>query len=183
MEETCSPNRNVIQGYIWGGYLAKSWRSFQAPDQPLETYLVALGLASELRQRPEDIKASLKVIHHGHTEAEVILDGFCLFEDCASSTLLRTFDHSDRAPMWIFEASAFTTGCLTGVDKALVSWNGEEMHLIHQAEYTTGHTYVSHPFYLEGDAKTQICVYQSENEQYDPVWACRTIDPNAVAVP
>ncbi|MEL6972505.1 MAG: hypothetical protein AAFO02_20230 [Bacteroidota bacterium] len=181
--ETCSPTRNVVQGYVWGGHLAKSWRFFQAPDQPQHSNLIALGLASDVRQRPEDIKASLKVINKGYKEAEVILDGFCLFEDCASSSLLRTFDYSDRAPMWIFEASAFTTGCLTGVDKALVSWNGEEMRLVYQAEYTTGHTYASHPFYLKGEATTQICHYQSENEQYDPVWACRTIDLNELAIP
>lgn len=181
--ETCSANRNVIQGYIWGGHLAKSWRYFQTPDQPKYSNLVALGLAAEVRQRPEDIKASLKIINNGTVESEVILDGFCLFEQCGSSSLLRTFDVSGPSLMWIFEASSFTTGCLTGIDKALISWDGQEMRLVHQAEYTTGHTYASHPFFLRDEAQTQICYYQSENEQYDPVWACRTVDATDPAIP
>lgn len=173
--ETCSEDRNVIQGYIWGGYLAKSWNFFQAPGE-LEPSLLALGLSGDMRQRPEDIKASLKIIKNGHQEQEVTIEGFCLFEECAASSLLRVFDFSDKAPLWIFEASIFSTGCLTGVDKALVSWDGNQLQLVHQAEYTTGHTYASNPFYLRGDEQTQICYYQNENEAYEPVWACRTLD-------
>lgn len=183
MVETCTPNRNVVEGYIWGGHLAKGWHYFQLPDQPKYSSIIALGLGSEVRQRPEDIKASMKIINDGELEAEVIIDGFCLFEDCGSSSLVRTFDVSTQSPMWIFEASIFTTGCLSGIDKALISWNGEEMNLIHQAEYTTGHTYASRPFFLQDEVQTQICHYQSENEEYDPVWACRTVNTATAVVP
>mgnify|MGYP000249883894 CR=1 FL=1 len=173
--ETCSANRNVVEGYVWGGHLAKSWNYFQAPGDK-EPSLLALGLSDENRQQPEDIKASLKIIRNGEQAQALTLKGICLFEQCAASSLLRVFDLSEKAPQWIFEASIFSTGCLTGVDKALISWDGNEMHLVHQAEYTTGHTYTSNPFYIRNSEQTQICYYQNENEAYEPVWACRTLD-------
>lgn len=177
--ETCTADRNVIRGYIWGGHLAKSWRYL--PDSYEDTQsLVAFGLANQHRQRPEDIKASLKIIRNGVQQAEVILNGFCLFEECGASSLLRVFDFAKEASLWMFEASTFTTGCLTGVDKALVSWDGQEMQLVYQAEYTTGHAYASYPFYLRSEAQTQICYYASENEDFDPVWTCRTLDGKVV---
>lgn len=177
--ETCTTDRNVIRGYIWGGHLAKSWRFLHNKDDNNPS-IVAFGLANQYRQRPEDIKASLKIIYNAGQEAEIILDGFCLFEECGASSLLRVFDYARESALWMFEASTFTTGCLTGVDKALVSWDGQEMRLIYQAEYTTGHTYASHPLYLRDEMQTQICYYESENENFDPVWTCRTLDGKVV---
>lgn len=173
--ETCSADRNVVRGYVWGGHLAKSWNYFQTPGEK-EPSLIALGLSNQQRRQPEDIKASLKIIQNGQQTGEVTLNGMCLFEQCAASSLLRVFDFSEKASLWMFEASIFSTGCLTGVDKALISWDGNELYLVHQAEYTTGYTYASNPFYLRASNQTQICYYQDENEAYEPVWACRTLD-------
>lgn len=179
--EACSADRNVYTGYIWGGYLAKSWQYFDLEGDGSKE-LIALGLSTNERQAPEDIRASLKIIEQGKEVKALELEGICLFEDCGASSLLRIFDLNTSDQTIVFESSVFTAGCLTGIDKALVAWDGQELQLIHRGEYTTGQTYASNPLYLRQATQTQVCYYKNENQSYDPVWNCQTLD-QTVAVP
>lgn len=178
----CQPDGNLQKGYIWGGYLAKSWRFFDV-DADGQQELIALGLSQDVRQQPQSIQAELKIIKASKEIAKLVLESFCLFEDCGSSSLLRIFDFRQSSGKTVFEASTFTTGCLTGIDKALIAWDGKQFQLVYQAEYTTGHIYASHPLYLRHAAQTQICYYDKENAQYDPIWSCQTVQTASVAVP
>lgn len=179
--EACNVDGNVYTGYVWGGHLAKSWQYFDLENNGRKA-LIALGLSDQQRQAPEDIRASLKIIKDGRLASALELDGICLFEDCGASSLLRVFDFKKTHQTIVFEASIFTTGCLTGIDKALIAWDGLQMQLIHQAEYTTGQTYANNPLYLRQATQTQVCYYKDENSTYDPVWNCRTLEER-VAVP
>jgi hypothetical protein len=165
---------------VWGGFLAKSWQYFDLEGDGTKE-LIALGLSTNTRQAPEDIRASLKIIGNGKLLKELELEGICLFEDCGASSLLRIFDFNTSGQI-VFEASVFTVGCLTGIDKALVAWDGQELLLIHRGEYTTGQTYASNPLYLRQATQTQICFYKDENQSFNPVWNCRTLN-QTVAVP
>ena len=82
----------------------------------------------------------------------------------------------------IFETSTLTAGCLVGVDKAFVSWDTNQLRLIYQAEYSTGHQYANNAFYRHQDNATLICYYQNENNAFEPVWACKPLS-TTVAVP
>jgi hypothetical protein len=179
--EACDNASNSYTGYVWGGHLAKSWCYFDLEGDG-EQELIALGLSDRQRQAPEDIRASLKIIRHAQVSEAIELEGICLFEDCGASSLLRVFDFGTTQRTTLFEATIFSKGCLSGIDKALVAWDGQQLQLIHRAEYTTGHTYASNPLYLRQPTQTQICYYKSENSQYDPVWNCRTLE-EGVAVP
>jgi hypothetical protein len=179
--EACCADGNVYSGYVWGGFLAKSWQYFDLEGDGNKE-LIALGLSTNPRQAPEDIRASLKVIQNGKLVQALELEGICLFEDCGASSLLRVFDFNTSDKTIVFESSIFTAGCLTGIDKALVAWDGQQLLLIHRGEYTTGQTYASNPLYLRQATQTQICYYKNENQSYDPVWNCQTLD-QTVAVP
>lgn len=179
--EACSADGNVYTGYVWGGFLAKSWQYFDLEEKGTKS-LIALGLSTNPRQAPEDIRAMLKIIQNGKLIQALELDGICLFEDCGASSLLRIFDFNTSDQTIVFESSIFTAGCLTGIDKALVAWDGQQLTLIHRGEYTTGQTYANNPLYLRQATQTQVCYYQNENKAYDPVWNCRTLN-QAVAVP
>lgn len=179
--EACSPDGNVFNGYVWGGYLAKSWQYFDLQGDGTKE-LIALGLSTNQRQAPEDTRAALKIIENGKLIQALELEGICLFEDCGASSLLRVFDFNTSGKTIVFESSVFTAGCLTGIDKALVAWDGQQLLLIHRGEYTTGQTYASNPLFLRQATQTQICYYKDENQTYDPVWNCRTLN-QTVAVP
>ena len=179
--EACSATGNVFTGYVWGGFLAKSWQYFDLEGNGTKE-LIALGLSTNPRQAPEDIRASLKVIENGKLLQTLELEGICLFEDCDASSLLRIFDFNTSDHTMVFESSVFTLGCLAGIDKVLVAWDGQQLSLIHRGEYTTGQTYASNPLYLRQATQTQICYYKDENPSFDPVWNCRTLD-QTVAVP
>ncbi|PTM15170.1 MAG: hypothetical protein DA408_00695 [Bacteroidetes bacterium] len=168
-------------GYVWGGHLAKSWLYYDL-DQDGTTELVALGLHLEQRRAPEDIQADLKVIHQGQLQASLAIAGLCLFDDCGSSNLLRVYEISTQPRQVIFETSTLTAGCLVGVDKAFVSWDTNQLRLIYQAEYSTGHQYANNAFYRHQDNATLICYYQNENNAFEPVWACKPLS-TTVAVP
>lgn len=62
--EVCIVDCNVIQGYIWGGYLVKSWSYVQLAGQ-VEFYFFVIGFVSEMCQCLEDIKVSMKIIKDG----------------------------------------------------------------------------------------------------------------------
>lgn len=179
--ETCTRDGNVFTGYVWGGHLAKSWQYFDLEGKG-KNAIILLGLSDQQRQAPEDISAALKIVKDNRAISTIQLDGICLFEDCSASSLLRVFDFKETHHTIVFESSIFTAGCLTGIDKVLVAWDGNQLQLIHRAEYTTGQTYANNPLYLRQATQTQVCYYKSENSTYDPVWNCRTLEER-VAVP
>jgi hypothetical protein len=171
----CSPAGEPVTGYVWGGHLAKAWRHLPA-DLPGTPDMVLLGLTQAERQRPEDIRASLRLLQQGTILQEVELPKICVFEACGSSTLLRMFlppasETPAVAPV-LFEVSILTSGCNTGIDKAFVAWDGQSLERIYQAEYVTGYTYHSRAMNW---SETRICRYSDEDEAFNPVWSCRDI--------
>lgn len=170
----CGDTGEPVTGYVWGGHLAKGWRYLPA-SAPGQADLAMLGLVQDERRRPEDIRASLRLLRGGEVLQEIELPKLCVFEACGSSTLLRALKLPQQAsttnPL-LLEISVLTSGCYTGVDKSLVLWNGETLEHIHQAEYVTGHTYMSRSVSW---SETQVCRYSHEDVRYNPVWDCETI--------
>ncbi len=176
----CDANGNNFQGYVWGGQLAKGWRAYDI-DRDGQQDMILFGLNQETRTAPEDLRAEIRLVTNGSLLAQTTLTGMCVFDECDASTLLRilTPTANSTATDLVLEASVLTVGCMTGVDKAFVHWNGQRLECIYQAEYTTGHQYASRSFYLPADNdQTQVCMFSSEDTSYNPVWRCETITSN-----
>ena len=108
----------------------------------------------------------------------------CVFEECESSTLLRILTPTgSTSSSLVLETSVLTVGCMTGVDKAFVSWDGQNLQCIYQAEFTTGHQYANRSFYLPAgnSSQTQVCMYSHEDQDFNPVWRCETVTSNGRA--
>ncbi|MCB0636733.1 MAG: hypothetical protein KDC54_08960 [Lewinella sp.] len=169
----CSPEGESITGYVWGGHLAKAWRHLPTglPGQP---DMVMLGLTQDERQRPEDIRACVRLLRQGQVLQSTDLPKLCVFEECGSSTLLRVLFPGAQegvSPM-IIEVSVLTSSCDTGVDKSLVAWDGHSLERVYQAEYVTGYTYHNRPLNW---GETRICRYDGEDGDFNPVWACQDV--------
>jgi hypothetical protein len=171
----CSPDGEPVTGYVWGGHLAKAWRHLP-PDLPGHPDMALLGLTLDERQRPEDIRASVRLLREGKVLAETEIPQLCVFEACGSSTLLRVLlppaYPTEKVTPLIVEVSVLTSGCDTGVDKSLVAWDGQSLERIYQAEYTTGYIYHSRALNW-GD--TRICRYSHEDGSFNTVWDCRDV--------
>lgn len=182
-EQWLSVRTAHFNGYVWAGDIAKAWRTINSPTG--QTQLVLLGLSPEARRTPSDLRANLRIVAQGQVVTSLELPGACIFEDCGASTLLRplhTPGHFQSTQ--VFEISILTAGCLTGLDKTLVSWDGQQLRLVYQAEYMTGHQYASQPIYTQKQQQlTQVCYYSHEDMNYNPVWRCETVKTASIAVP
>ncbi|RME95211.1 MAG: hypothetical protein D6772_13490 [Bacteroidetes bacterium] len=171
-----------FRGYVWGGDLAKAWRETQLPGLPGHTQ-VLLGLSPKARRDASDLRACLRLVRNGHIEQEIDIPGACVFEDCAASTLLRVLN-IPAAPNKVFEVSILTSGCLTGLDKFYINWDGQQLQLFYQGEWTTGTIVRNNPVYLQrGQAHTQLCYFEREDINYNPIWKCEPMKTAAVPVP
>lgn len=170
----------TFRGYVWGGDLAKAWRTTSLVGLPGSTQ-VLLGLSPRPRKEASDLRACLRLVSKGTIQAEIDLSGICVFEDCGASTLLRVLDVPAAANK-VFEVSVLTAGCLTGLDKSYVSWDGHQLQLFYQGEWSTGTTALNNPVYLQrGPANTQVCYFSREDINYNPIWKCESM--KTVAVP
>jgi hypothetical protein len=171
-----------FHGYVWGGDLAKAWRETHLQGLAGKTQ-VLLGLSPQMRQSASDLRACLRLVQQGSVRQEIEIPGACIFEDCEASTLLRVLDVPAAANK-VFEVSILTSGCLTGLDKSFISWDGQQLHLFYQGEWSTGTTALNNPVYLQrGAASTQVCYFSHEDLNYNPIWKCESLKTAGVAVP
>jgi hypothetical protein len=175
----CDAKGTYLQAYVWSGHLAKNWQYYDI-DNDGHLELIALGSTTNLRQSNDHIAAELRVIKNKRLSSSVQLPGFCLFDDCKSNSILRVLNVGTQ--LRVLEASVFTQGALSGIDKALIIWENNTLRLVHRAEFITGHEYQNDPVYYQHNNTVRICHYKGENDTFDPVWNCKVMD-TTVAVP
>jgi hypothetical protein len=165
-----------IIGYIWGAHIAKGWRQQNLLDDTAPELLL-LGVSSKPRLEPKAIAAELRIVQDNRLVYQKQLPGLCIFEDCASSPLLRIIDNHPLPGQMMIEASTMTIGCFAGIEKAYLHWNGKTMEAVHQAEYTTEQEILSRPFVVRpaGSTKAELCSFSHEDENFTPVWTCKPI--------
>ena len=166
------PAGKAFTGYIWGGQIAKGWRSVDLTGDGKAEFIM-LGISSQTRKEPSDINAELRILQNGELIHQKTIPGLCVFEDCASSPLLRTFETSQG--FTIVEASTMTVGCWAGIEKSFFFWDGSNLQRVYHAEYTTHKEFANESFIFNGKASAQLCHYSHEGEGYTPVWKCEEI--------
>lgn len=173
------PNGEEFYGYIWGADIAKAWQKADLYEQATPVFMM-LGIASEPRQSFSDIKAEIKIVDGRELLSQTTVPGLCIFEDCASSALLRTIPHPTLDDVKIVEASTMTITCTAGIEKTYFYWNGSSLELVYHTEITTGEAYAQNAFVVNqteaGAHKVLICNYSHENKNFNPVWDCREIE-------
>lgn len=175
----CDERGHYQQAYVWKGHLAKNWQYYDI-DSDGKLELIALGTTSQTRTANDHVAAELRVIEDKQLKSSVQLPGFCLFEGCTSNSLLRIMNVGTQ--LRVFEASVYTKGSLSGIDKALIIWENDQLRLVHRAEFITGTEYQNDPVYYQHNNTVRVCHYKGENETFDPVWNCKIMDTTA-AVP
>lgn len=166
------PQGRSFTGYIWGGEIAKGWRSVNLDGQG-EAEFIMLGISSQERKAPQDINAELRVVRRGQLIYQKTIPGLCIFEDCASSPLLRAFETPQG--FTIIEASTMTVGCWAGIEKSFFYWDGANLQRVYHAEYTTHQEFANQAFVFNTRSSAQLCHYSHEDENYNPVWECKEI--------
>lgn len=164
-------------GYVWGADIAKGWRKANLSGNKQPEFIM-LGISSKARKQPKDIKAEIRIVQNNLLLYQKTIPSLCVFEDCASSPLLRVMENQPFAGQIIIEASTMTIGCFAGIEKAYLYWNGKTLEHIHQAEYTTEKEYMSKTFVVHTNGKdtgTQLCEFSHEDKNYSPVWKCKAI--------
>ena len=157
-------------GYIWGGQIAKGWRSADLNGDGKPEFIM-LGISSQTRKAPGDINAELRIVQDGRLLHQKTVPGLCVFEDCASSPLLRVVETPQG--FQIIEASTMTVGCWAGIEKSFFYWDGANLQRVYQAEYTTHKELANAAFVFTGKAGAQLCRYSHEGDNYTPVWKCK----------
>lgn len=174
-----SPDGKSFTGYIWGGDIAKAWRKANLYSGS-KTDFVILGVSTQARKTFSDIKAEVKIVRGHKMLLQTTVPGLCIFEDCASSPLLRVLNHPDLKDVKIIEASTMTIGCFAGIEKTFFYWNGNSLELVLHHEITTGTTFAKNTFVVNQPAsdghKVMLCSYSHEDKNYSPVWNCQEID-------
>ncbi len=178
----------AFEGYVWGADIARGWRRADITGDGQAEFIL-LGLATQPRTAPSDIKAELRVLQNGRLMEQRLIPGLCLFEECGASPMLRILQDPTHARLTVIEASTMTIGCSVGIEKAFYFWNGRQLERIFHAEYTTQHIFAQKEFSFaaETDAAGRVtalsvCHYRQEDQHYNPVWECRTM-PVAPATP
>lgn len=167
------PRGQAFTGYIWGGQIAKGWRSVDLGKDGQPEFIM-LGISSKKRQAPAEINAEIRIARRGQVVYQVTVPGLCVFEDCASSPLLRAVETPQG--FTIIEASTMTVGCWAGIEKSFFYWDGTNLKRVYHAEYTTNKEFANESFvFNNSSAGTQLCRYSHEGENYSPVWECKEI--------
>lgn len=164
-------------GYIWGGNIAKAWKQTDLTGDQIPE-LILLGNASNSRTSPKDIKGELRIVQNHHLLYQKMVPGLCLFEDCATSALIRVLKDQPSKGATIIEASTMTMGCWASIEKTFFFWNGHRLSLIHHEELTTKKVFESHAFsyaHPSDNQTAQVCRFKGEDQNYLPIWDCKTI--------
>ncbi len=157
-----------IKGYVWGGNIARGWRTADVAEAPgKETIL--LGISSRPRINPSEIKAEIRVLNGLQLLAQQQVDDLCVFEECASSVLLRVIEMPKHPNMTIIETATVTVGCEVGIYKQMFHWDGLQLQQVMSGEFAFQPHRSSRPFRL---SKEKMCQYDGEDEYFNPVWKC-----------
>lgn len=164
-------------GFVWGGHIAKGWLETDL-TQDGHQEIVLLGISSKARKTFTDIKGELRVVRSNTLLMQQEVPGLCLFEDCASSPLLRIASSKTNKEPIIIETSTITLGCTAGIEKVFFHWNNHTLEPVYHAEYVSGKEFLRNEFTHTTDQKVELCSYSHEDETYNPVWKCKKIEPN-----
>ncbi|MCB0629159.1 MAG: hypothetical protein R2824_18740 [Saprospiraceae bacterium] len=175
-----STGKSGVTGYVFGAQLAKGWRwADLTGDQQPE--LIMLGVSPTPRRAFNDIRAELRILQGNQLLYNTTISGLCVFEECASSPMLRVLRDQPCAGATMIEASTMTVGCYTGIERAFLYWNGRQLENVFHAEYTVDLEYQRHPFKVQGSepVKTMMCQYKDQDQSFNPVWDCKELKTNA----
>lgn len=164
-----------VEGYLWGGHIAKGWRTVDISGDGRAEFLM-LGLCGERRKAPKDIKAEIRILSDGKLLATRTVPGLCVFEECDASPLLQVFRTQEG--FTVIEASTMTIGCWASVEKAFHYWDGQQLNRVYHAELISRTEYANEVFTVNQPNGTQICRYSHEGEDRQPVWSCKYLGKN-----
>jgi hypothetical protein len=180
---TISSRGEPIQGYVWGAHLAKGWRHFDL-EQDGQSEFIMLGVSSRPRTTPENIQAEIRILQGAQLLAQVQVPGLCVFEECASSVLLRIIPDQPQAGRQIIETSTLTIGCEVSIEKNYFYWDGVQLKRVMHGELAFQPFQEMDPFIseqkLKEDGQYEIieCTYLGEDPDFLPIWKCEKIMSN-----
>lgn len=170
------PEGNYFNGYVWGAFIAKSWE-FSDMTGDGKSELVMLGITSQTRKNMKDINAEIKVVKNGKLWTKTSVPGLCVFEECASSALIRILKDQPCQGALMVEVSTMTIGCEAGIEKAYYFQTPSgELERVFHAEYTTRKQFRNKSFeYTSPNGDIMLCRYDHEDENFNPVWEVKKI--------
>ena len=166
-----------IQGYVWGGYLAKGWKYYDMAGDP-DLEMILLGVSSHLRKIPTDINAEIRILQGTQLIAQTQVPGLCVFEECSSSVLLRIHQAPDSGALSVIEASTLTIGCEVGIEKNYFFWDGIQLSKVMSGEFAFNPQHQKTPFITQSKEiekntfQQRVCIFSYEDEDFNPVWDC-----------
>jgi len=170
-----------FEGYVWGGLIAKAWCHYDLDGNGTKE-LILLGVSDKKRVHLSDINASLRVVNQNKLVHQYEVPGLCVFEECASTALVRVLKDPQLEGWPIIETSTITMGCSAGIEKSFHLWNGASIFEVFHAELTTPHiftnktfTVISKPKAAEKNIKVKLCEFSHQDHTFNPVWKCKTI--------
>lgn len=176
--ETISSQGKPIRGYVWGGYLAKGWRHFDL-EQDGRMEFIMLGVSSRPRTIPENIQAEVRIVQGAQLLAQVQVPGLCVFEECASSALLRIIPDQPQAGQQIIEVSTLTVACEVSIEKNYFYWDGVQLKRVMHGELAFEPFQRTESFTAKkrikenGQHEITECRYIGEDQNYNPIWDCQ----------
>ena len=167
---------NGISGYVFGAQLAKGWRLADL-NHDNQKELIMLGVSPMPRKAYNDIRAEVRILQNHKLIYSTIIPGLCVFEECASSPMLRILRDQPYQGAIVIEASTMTVGCFTGIERAFFYWNGRQLQNVFHAEYTVDLEYERQSFQIQDPkaVRTMVCNYKNQDQAFNPVWDCKEV--------
>ncbi|KAA3636357.1 MAG: hypothetical protein DWQ02_08435 [Bacteroidetes bacterium] len=172
-----------FNGYIWGAYIAKSWQ-FEDVDGDGIKDLAMLGIGDHIRKSTKDINAEIRIVRNGKLLTKTTVPGLCVFEECASSTLLRILKDQPCKGALIVEVSTMTIGCAAGIEKAYYFQTPSgNLERVFHAELTSNRQYRNRSFeYTQPNGDTVLCRFSHDDDQFNPVWNIKKVKSGANSI-
>lgn len=177
--QTTTASGQTITGFIWGAFIAKGWRYYDIA-QDGQPALIMLGVSSHQRASPDQIQAEIRVLQGSQLLAQEQVPGLCVFEECASSVLIRVIPKQTALNIPVIEASTLTVGCELSIEKNYFFWNGLRLQRVMHGElvfepYQQIATFVVEKKEVgEGMIEIKECRYIGEDDNFNPIWDCKT---------
>ncbi len=172
-----------FSGYIWGAFIAKSWQLADVTGDDI-VELTMVGIGNHQSKNIKDIQAEVRVVENHRIITKATVPGLCVFEECASSALVRILKDQPCAGALIVEVSTMTIGCAAGIEKVyFYQTPAGDLHRVYHAELTTNRQYRNKSFEVTTpNAGTVLCRFSHEDEQHNPVWNVKKLksDTNSI---